>query len=223
MGTAKERISNRSHLEPAKGSPEQNRTYCSKPETRLRGPYEFGTIRMGQGTRRDLLEFNQGIREGMTNKQLIETYTQQFYKYYKVIDHVRMVYTEKRSWPMENIVYWGDSGSGKTRRALEEAGDSVYFVSKGDANQSTWWDGYEGQNTVILDDFYGWLPWTFMLRLLDRYPFSVQYKGGSREFISKKIIITSNTAPETWYKNIPNNDFTPFRRRLTNVVHLINL
>ena len=92
-------------------------------------------------------------------------------------------------------VFWGASGTGKSRRAVEEAGDDVYFKPRG-----KWWDGYQQQQSVILDDFYGWLPFDDLLRLLDRYPLRVEYKGGFHEFNSKTIFITSNVHPLDWYK-----------------------
>ena len=32
------------HIEAARGSPEENRTYCTKEETRVAGPWEYGTL-----------------------------------------------------------------------------------------------------------------------------------------------------------------------------------
>lgn len=210
----------RAHLEAARGDANSNIAYCTKAETRIEEPFHMGEP-VQQGQRTDLSAFNLGIINGLNDKQLIELHMNCFYRYSRVVDRVRSAYREPRNWLMTNKVFWGPSGSGKTRRALEEAGTDFYFVSKGDTNQSTWWDGYCGQQTVIIDDFYGWLPWSFMLRLLDRYPFNVQFKGGSIPFTSKTIIITSNTAPDTWYRNIPNNDMTPLLRRITEIINLL--
>ena len=44
------------HLEVAKGSPSQNKDYCTKAETREQGPWELGTMQAGQGNRTDLAE-----------------------------------------------------------------------------------------------------------------------------------------------------------------------
>lgn len=219
LSTAKQFVGVRAHLEGARGTSEENIAYCSKIETRLSGPFSYGTPEC-QGNRRDLQVFNDAIRLGKSDIELIEEHIVQFYKHAKIIDRVRLAYQPKRNWLMDNIVYWGPSGTGKTRRAYDEGGTSVYFVSKGDSNQSTWWDGYGGEHTVVLDDFYGWLPWSFMLRLLDRYPFTVQFKGGSRQFTSKRIIITSNHHPNQWYKTVPNNDMTPLLRRLNKIENL---
>lgn len=74
-----------------------------------------------------------------------------------------------------------------------------------------WWDGYEGQQVVIIDEFYGWLGYDFILRLTDRYPLLVETKGGTVQFVSRVVIFTSNSHPRDWYPNI--RDRAPFDRR----------
>lgn len=217
--SAKRTIGRRAHLQIARGTPQENVTYCSKVP-QIRGPYSRGAISIS-GQRNDILQFVEAVKTASTDAQLVEGFARQFLQYSKAIDRIRNAYIVPRSWEMDNTVYWGPSGSGKTRRATQEAGNDVYFVSKGDGNQVTWFDGYTGQETVILDDFYGWLPWNFILRMLDRYPFAVQYKGGSRQFTSRRIFITSNTEPGLWYKNIPNDDVTPLIRRLNKIEHIV--
>jgi len=212
-------LSNRGHYEVARGSPQQCIAYCSKEESRVRGPYERGTVSL-PGARSDIQSFITSIKELKTDAILIEDHPNEFLKYHKAIDRIRNSAVGKRTWPMEVSVYWGASGSGKTRRALEEAGEDAYFVSKGDQTHAVWWDGYTGQDAIIIDDFYGWLPWSFMLRLLDRYPFSVQLKGSYREITSTRIYITSNQPPETWYKRVPNNDLTPLLRRINVIAEM---
>jgi len=212
-------LGNRAHLEVSRGSPEDNITYCSKVP-QIRGPYQRGEVSR-PGTRTDIVQFIESIKRSSTDAELLETNPELFLRHARVIDRVRSAYITKRQHEMQVTVYWGPSGTGKTRRATQEAGDSTYWVSKGDKSQTIWWDGYVGQESVILDDFYGWLPWTFMLRLLDRYPFQIQYKGGMREFTSKNIFITSNQEPASWYTNIPNNDMTPLLRRINKIEHIV--
>ncbi len=82
-----------------------------------------------------------------------------------------------------------------------------------------WWDGYDGQEDVVMDDFYGWLKWSFLLNLLDRYPMLVPIKGGTKEFVAKRVFITSNKKPEMWYPN--QIDIAPLVRRLEHVEEIL--
>ena len=76
-----------------------------------------------------------------------------------------------------------------------------------------WWDGYEGQDVVVIDEFYGWFEWDYLLRLTDRYPLILEGKAisGGFQFTSKIIIFTSNKHWNNWYPNI--QDRSPLERR----------
>jgi len=93
--------------------------------------------------------------------------------------------------------------------------------------QLKWFDGYEGQRTVILDDFRkNNMSFSLLLRLLDRYCITVPVKGGYTCWNPLTIIITCTNAPHaefvrhnddnttTLYENIGQLD-----RRITQVMH----
>lgn len=115
----------------------------------------------------------------------------------------------------QTIVFSGETGSGKSRTAAAICGEDVYYKPHG-----KWWDGYDGQQSVIVDDFYGWMQYDEVLRVTDRYPHRVEVKGGFKEFTSKKIIFTSNKSPRDWWKKEENGGFfnedrwKPLKRRL---------
>lgn len=93
------------------------------------------------------------------------------------------------------LILWGDAGAGKSTDAREFDSDRFHKP------RNRWWDGYFGQRTVIIDDFYGWLPIDELLRMVDRAPYRVEFKGGSVEFLSKWLIITSNHHWTEWWPN----------------------
>lgn len=126
-------------------------------------------------------------------------------KYFKIIRPAR-----DRDFKTEFHVYWGDPRTGKSKLAFDTAGafGSVYYKPRGE-----WWDGYVQQDSVIIDDFYGWLKYDELLKLTDRYPYRVPIKGGFEIFNSKKIFITSNISPELWFK-FPNYDHTALTKRI---------
>lgn len=98
----------------------------------------------------------------------------------------------------KKLVLWfkGETGEGKTRKAIEIA--EMFNLSFWMTNDSLkWYDGYTGQELVIIDDFRKNMlgDWNYLLRLLDGYGLAVQVKGGFTTWKPKIIIITSPATP----------------------------
>lgn len=187
--------------------------YCSKEDTRVRGPWEIGK-RPAQGSRSDLYAIGRRIiDDGVSVKEIAETDPDVFIKYNKGLTALSSVFQTKRTWLTEVYVYWGSTGTGKTRTAFEKAPDA-YWKEKGD-----WWDGYIGQPDIIIDEFAHDTPITTLLRWLDRYPIQVPVKGGFVNFVPKRIFITSNIPFDDWYPNALEEHRLALRRRITEIVH----
>ena len=201
------------HWEVRRGSQKQAIDYCSKEDTKIAGPWEFGEKKCA-GKRTDLDAAKAVLDEGGEVIDIADTDFQAYCKYHKAFDRYKREITPHRNWEMEVLVYWGDSGTGKTRKAHEDHPDA-YFKPHGD-----WWDGYTGQETVVIDDFYGQMSWTFLLQLLDRYKLMVPNKGGFHQFVSKRIIFTSNVDIHEWYdfENKPKMKIEALQRRITKKV-----
>lgn len=181
-------------LELARGSRDQCKEYCTKEESRVDGPWEIGDWAAGgQGKRSDLAEVKRMLDSGATELEVADNHFGDYVRYHKAFAQYRQLRVTARSEKTEVHVYWGDPGTGKSKKALED-NPGAYWKARGN-----WWDGYDQQATVVLDDFYGWLPFDMLLRLLDRYPLNVEVKGGTRVFNSKRIVITSNKHPSEWY------------------------
>lgn len=108
-------------------------------------------------------------------------------------------------------VFWGATGTGKSRRAWEEAGEQGYPKDP----RSKFWCGYQGQEHVVIDEFRGGIDIGHLLRWLDRYPVIVEIKGSSVVLSAKTIWITSNLPPESWYPDVDPETMAALRRRLT--------
>lgn len=101
---------------------------------------------------------------------------------------------------VKTSVLFGKAGSGKTRKAMEAVQGDDWFKLNHPGDLNVWWDGYNGQSVLILDDFTGWLPLTQLLGVLDGYPMQVQVKFGTAQAAWTEVIITSNEHPSKWYK-----------------------
>jgi hypothetical protein len=120
---------------------------------------------------------------------------------------------ERNSKP---TVYWyfGPTGTGKSKKASEF--NDVYWK-----DDTKWWEGYDRQETVVLDDFRASnVKFNHLLKLLDRYPMRVENKGGYRQLNSKTIIITTNRHPKDCY-NLTDEQIEKLLRRIDVIEHFI--
>lgn len=210
------------HCEITRGSHQDCIDYCSKEDTRFDGPYEFGDRgRLGQGTRNDVRDLVDSIEHGSSYGNIIEKHPVQFLKFHKGIDIMlqhRDGQAQNKFEQLEVIVYWGEPGCGKTRRAREEAG-KFYLVPVPGRGQPLWFDGYCGENTIVIDDFDGsWIEFSAMLRILDGYNLERFAKKGGFVFKQwKRVFITSNQNPENWYPTKGIGIPPQLQRRITKI------
>jgi hypothetical protein len=201
------RLVRRSHLEKAKGSPRQCKEYCEKDGDF----YEWGDCpSTGRGKRNDLHELWQKAKDGVSLKALSDSHGTSFIKYYRGVERVRTLHSSTRQWATEVYVFWGPTGTGKTKRAFELCSDP--YVHSG----SSWFDGYDGQGDVIFDDFGGSeFKLTYLLKLLDRYPMQVPIKGSFVQWKPKRVFITANYHPDDWYPNAKPEHKAALKRRIS--------
>lgn len=115
-------------------------------------------------------------------------------------------------------VFWGATGTGKSRDAWLAAGMDAYAKDP----RSKFWCGYRGQRHVILDEFRGGIDVSHLLRWLDRYPVVVEVKGGAQPLLATTFWITSNVSPSFWYPDLDAETLAALLRRL-NVVQYSTL
>lgn len=218
--TGMKKLDARAHWLPAKGSALQNKEYCTK-EPRIDGPFEFGEL-PEQGKRNDLADLKKSLDEGKTLKQISEDHFSHFLRYSRGIEKYMLLKTDPRNWEMKVKVLCGATGVGKSRYCYEKYPDAYWKTKSNGSNN--WWDGYTNQSVVVVDEYYGWFSWDFILRLLDRYPMSVETKGGAVQFVARKIIFTSNQHPRDWYPNMvakyawgADPCVNPLERRITKI------
>lgn len=193
------------HLEIRKGTEAQAVAYCTKEETRVWGPFEHGD-RAAPGARTDIAAALAIVKSGGGVRGVIETGAG--YQCLKYAETVLRYMEPQRDWQPECFWYFGSTGSGKTRGAWSRAleflgGDTEENRAKVWMSGRTlkWWQGYDAHPVVIIDDFRkDFCTFHELLRILDRYAFVVENKGGSRQLLAKLIIVTCPWAPDVLYE-----------------------
>lgn len=187
------------HWEFRKGTHEQAAEYCHKEEGRLDGPWEYGSPPLGRGTRSDLNAIQEEIKNGKSTKYIAENYFASWVRFHKAFDFYRGLCAPPRSAQSVTVVVYGPTRTGKSHAAFDAFPDSYWLSRPNAKNGGLWFDGYCGQECLVIDEFYGWISYDFLLRICDKWPLLVQTKGGTSQFNAKFVVITSNKAPENWY------------------------
>lgn len=185
--------------------------YCKKD-----GKYEeYGTPpktpkEKGEGERKRWREIRVAAEEGRVDDIPDDVR----FKQYKAVEHFRSEGSKRRQLSdtvAQHLWYYGDSGTGKSRKAREEnPGAYLKMCNK-------WWDGYDDEEVVIIEDFdKGHAVLCHHMKIwADRYPFLAEIKGGARKIRPKLIIVTSNYSPEdVWQEE---NDLDPILRRFKKI------
>lgn len=197
-----------------RGTQMQAINYCKK-DNKFE---EFGEMKK-QGERTDLCSIaEQLVDGGLTLEEVMVEHPTLYCKYRNGLKDLAGLGQKKQAQTFREInteVYWGEAGCGKTRKAVEENPD--HYVLDMDGEGKVWFDGYNGESTLILDDFYGGIKYSYLLRLLDGYACRLAVKGSFTYARWNKVIITSNKPPHDWY----HHGLTPaLKRRLTKTTQM---
>lgn len=170
-----------------------------------------------QGTRTDLEDFCQSVKtNGLYGAINADPST--YVKYHAGLDKYSMVCQVPRdpAHPPEVVWLYGATGVGKSRYVHEREKDLYVCLST-----HKWWQGYRQQEAIIIDDMRcNFAPFNDLLKILDRYPYTVEVKGSSAQLNSPRIYVTSQFPPHKVYNrdNRSGEDIRQLYRRLTKVV-----
>jgi len=199
------------HIGKRNGTKGEASTYCKKDDNFV----EFGTLGSEQGKRTDLNEVREMVKSGKTMRDICDVVNS--YQAIKYAETLRKYVQKPRCWKPEVYWYWGPTGTGKTRLAMDQSNVDDRWVS---LDSFKWWEGYDGQSDVIVDDFRGSdCRLKTLLRILDRYEYKVENKGGSTQLLAKRIWITCPYPPDTVYKRDGDDeDMKQLIRRIDKII-----
>lgn len=211
------------HLELAKGNEKQNRAYCTKEETRIEGPHEYGKYDEGAGVagrRVDLETVANLVKQGKSEKEVAEQEPETYIKYHGGIG--KLIQLTRPPPPLERemkvYVLWGPTGTGKTHRARMTYPEAYEVIPGRDP-----WGMYSGQAAIIFDEFDE-KQWTIqsMNRYCDKWRCSLDARYNNKYAEWTRVVICANSPPDSWWENAPQPLRQAFWRRITVETHVVD-
>lgn len=222
------------HIEPAKGSHQENRDYIrkegkwlqdAKHETNLTESFEeSGPLPPERNCRQTVSEeiFTM-LQEDATDADILRRFPGAMNRLSN-INTARQVLREEqyrnRFRQLKCTYLWGKTGVGKTRSILEKHGyPNVYRVS----SYAHPFDGYRGQPVILFDEFRSSLPLGEMLQHLDGYPHMLSCRYADKVACYDTVYVVSNIPIEQQYPLIQTSEpesYKAFLRRFQSVLEL---
>lgn len=205
-------------------NPDGARRYCMKidsrkdPEAR---PQEIGEWKVTptKGKRTDWLALKKLIDDPKVRTSAIRSQHYSLWMTHQKAIQGDLVFARQgysRPRP-EILLIIGESGVGKSRYARKAFPNAFWLQNE---EGKVWFDGYAQQDTIVIDEFEGWIRYTDLKRLLDRGPCSAPIKGSKTPIVAHRWIITSNRHPITWYPKVK-DPTKSLDRRLTEFSELL--
>lgn len=211
------------HFEVAKSVGSKNYKYCTKEESRVGGPYEYGLRRPDhvQGQRNDLNEVMEAIRHGASDMELFRDYPavmaryRQFVSEFRVLAMQEMVETAnfiaRPGWQSELVdtlegavserkiiwIYELEGNAGKSYFARNYRRKEAYYITGG--RHSDIYHAYQSQKFVFFDvprSAEDRFPYEVLEKFKDGIIFQSKYQSRVLYFTVPHVVVFANFAPD---------------------------
>ena len=184
------KLCSRSHWEVAKGNSVQASDYCKKD-----GDFEERGEVPTQGKRTDLSIAIDCLKSNGL-KAVATDHSEVFVKFSRGLRDLALALGEPYDHSeVRGVWIHGPPGTGKSHWCRQNYG-SLYLKA-----QNKWWDGYDGEDCVLLDDLDTDVLGHYLKIWADRYACTGETKGGTVHLRHKVFAVTSNYHPAVLFKD----------------------
>jgi len=121
--------------------------YCHKEQSRIGVPFELGAKPIQRNSKTDWDSVWTAAKSGDLSAIPASVRVVS----YHALRSIRSDHAQPQAIERRVFVFWGGTGTGKSRRAWDEAGEGAYSKCP----RSKFWDGYQDQQHVVIDEFRG--------------------------------------------------------------------
>ena len=220
------------HIDKAKGTSQECRNYIrkegkyldsDKKETNLPETFEeWGEIPIErQKAQKQMEAIMEMIKDGASDIDILNAFPSAFTKL-SHIEKARQTWLESKfrdEWRTLEITYiHGKTRTGKTRYVMEKYGyTNVYKVT----NYQHPFDGYNGEDVLLLDEFRSSIPFSELLQILDGYPCKLAARYADKVACFTKVYIVTNIPFEEQYPNIKRDETDSWEALRARINHFI--
>lgn len=189
---------------------EASRKYAQKEGSRVDGPWFVGRVEEGKR------KFDAVCLLKTSSVEYVISENPGLWRSVRALRDIRSMFMPKRK-ELTGLVYiHGPTGCGKSYKMTRFA----KFMDLYYQDSTKWWNGYEQQPIVVVDEYHGEFSHKFMLRLGDYTPLQVETKGGSVEFNSIWVVFLSNLPPEQTVFTSPYDSVNQALRRRFSIISM---
>ncbi len=230
-----DKVGNQGHIEPRNGTRKGCADYvrktgkhADKANTQIGDVFEWGEF-IADGQRSDLTEIVAMVDRGATDEEIKTAFPSQFLRYSRNIRDLRALKLDERfalfeskyREGMEVVYIYGKPRTGKSRYVYEKHGyGNVYSVQGYSEGKS--FDGYKGQDVLLLDEYRSGFNFGMLLKYTDGQPCGLLCRFRNRVACWTKVYIVSNIPLEKQHKDIQLTESDSWRALLARITAVYN-
>lgn len=150
---------------------------------------EYGSWTQGQGERFDIQNIVTDMKTGTTLTEIMLEKPQVYCQYRNGMKDIAAQITKEKTKEFRKVrvvLLTGPTGCGKTREAMARA---QYRIQ---GTQLAWWQDYDGEEVICIDEYSNDVKITELLNLLDGYQLRLNVKGSHTYANWHTVYITTN-------------------------------